>query len=158
VAYPVGDLLLIFALLIISYYSRKSLFWIDVALAIFSLAMIVTDSNLVRDLMGTYSGISGAVLDSTFLFSYMLIALLVFIKRSLHKHTKKALLYQIRILLFNERISLAWDYMPYVWVGGASFVQNYRQLGVPDKIPNVLVISVGCIDCFVYYSAIIYAD
>lgn len=145
VAYPAGDLILLFALLVIIYYRSEKInvgsMWI---LALGLVTMIVTDSIYnYQSLLGTYA--SGAILDFGWLFSYVLIALAGIFQ------TLSAQIYQEgdavpdKNLVTRGIISHAVSFMPYLWVIAAYILLlNFHNSDLPIN-SSMLLFGIGCI-------------
>ena len=144
-AYPVGDLLVFCALLIIIYYrSEKFILGSIWILAFGSIVMIVTDSIFsYQSLLGTY--ISGGVLDLGWILSYLLIAFAGVYQADAAQTYKEDATLPYMNLFIRERISQALAYTPYIWVVGAYYLLiNYHYAESPIN-PDVLFVGVGCI-------------
>jgi len=144
-AYPAGDLVLLFTLLIIMYYrSEKFILGSMLLLALYALAMIVTDSLFsYQSLMGTYT--SGGILDLSYLLSYMLIAFAGIYQAAASQTYKESDTSPDKNFIFSARIAQILEYMPYIWVLIAFFLLiNYHHSETLIS-SDILIISVGCI-------------
>ena len=145
VAYPVGDLILLFALLVLMYYrSEKFIHGSLLILSIYALVTIVTDSIFsYQSLTGTY--ISGGVLDLSFLLTYMLFAFAGVYQAVASQTFKESDTLPQKNLITEERISQVLDYLPYIGVLGAGLLLiKYHDLESVIN-SNTLITAVGCI-------------
>jgi diguanylate cyclase (GGDEF)-like protein len=145
VAYPVGDLIVLFALLVIIYYRSEEFIlgsvWI---LALGSIAMIVTDSIFsYQSLLGTY--ISGGILDLGWILAYVLIAFAGIYQAIAAQSYKEDIPLLYKNLFISERISQSLVYLPYIWVVGAYYLLlNYHNAEFAIN-SDALFIGVECI-------------
>ncbi|MBE3086878.1 MAG: EAL domain-containing protein, partial [Bacteroidetes bacterium] len=153
--YPVGDLILLFALLVIIYYRSEKFIvgsiWI---LALGSIVMIVTDSIFsYQSLLGTY--ISGGALDLGYIISYLLFAFAGIYQAVAAQTYKEENTFPFKNLIIRERISKVLAYMPYLWVVGAYYL--LRKYYNSEFLINsdALFIGIGCIIGFVIIRQII---
>ena len=145
VAYPVGDLIVLFALLVIMYYrSEKFILGSVWILASGSIVMIVTDSIFsYQSLLGTYK--SGGILDLGWILAYLLIAFAGFYQAVAAQTYKEGATFPNKNIFISERISQALAYLPYIWVVGAYYLlQNFHQAESSIN-SDVLFIGVGCV-------------
>jgi diguanylate cyclase (GGDEF)-like protein len=147
-AYPAGDLILLFALMVIIYYrSEKFIIGSIWILALGTLVMIVTDSIYsYQSLSDSYN--AGNVLDAGWLISYTLIALAGIYQAIAARNYKEEPLPDKNSTI-QEIITKALSYMPYLWVAGAFFLllkNHVSELGINSYS---LLIGVGFIIGFV---------
>jgi diguanylate cyclase (GGDEF)-like protein len=143
VAYPIGDLMVLLALLLMIYYGTGKYMpgsiWI---LASGSIAMIVTDSIFsYQSLVGTY--VSGGSLDLGWIAAYILIAAAGIYQTMASQMYEADGVFPYKNYVISERISQALVYMPYIWVIGAfNLLRKYHHS--PELInSDILFISVG---------------
>ena len=144
-AYPAGDLILLFALLVIIYYrSEKFILGSIWILALGSIVMIVTDSIYsYQALSGTY--VTGGILDLGWIISYLLIAFAGFYQAVIAQTFKEEDTLPYKSIVLRERISQVLAYLPYVCVGSAFYLlQRYRNLESPIR-STALFFAVGVI-------------
>jgi diguanylate cyclase (GGDEF)-like protein len=154
-AYTVGDLILLFALLIIAYYQSEKYISGSIWLLVSgTIVMIVTDSIYsYQSLSGTF--VSGSALDFGWIFSYILFAF-----AGIHQgviaqtHNEDAPVSPKRLVI-RQRISQILAFMPYLWVVAAFFLlANYHDSELPIN-SDVLFIGVGGMIGFVLIRQII---
>jgi diguanylate cyclase (GGDEF)-like protein len=144
-AYPVGDLILLFGLLLIIYYrSEKFILGSIWILALSSIIMIITDSIYTNQaLLGTYK--SGGILDLGWIVAYVLIAFAGIYQATAARTYKEEDTLPYKNIVLREKISRALAYMPYIWVIGAFYLlQRYHNTEFPIH-SQALFIGVGCI-------------
>ncbi len=144
-AYPVGDLMLLFGLLLIIYYrSEKFILGSIWILALSSIIMIITDSVYTyQTLLGTY--ISGGILDLGWIVAYVLIAFAGIYQATAARTYKEEDTLPYQNIVLREKISRALAYMPYIWVIGAFYLLlRYHNTEFPIH-SQALFIGVGCI-------------
>jgi diguanylate cyclase (GGDEF)-like protein len=154
-AYPVGDLILLLALLLIIYYrSEKFILGSIWILALGLIVMIITDSLYSHQVLaGTYS--SGGFLDLGWIISYVLVTFAGIYQAITAQTYKEEDTLPYANIILQERISKTLAYMPYIWVVGAVYLlQKYHNS--PFLINSTaLFTSVGCIIGFVLVRQII---
>ncbi len=144
-AYPVGDLILLFGLLLIIYYrSEKFILGSIWILALSSIIMIITDSLYTdQALLGTYK--SGGILDIGWIVAYVLIAFAGIYQATAAQTYKEEDTLPYQNIVLREKISRTLTYMPYIWVIGAFYLlQRYHNTEFPIH-SQALFIGVGCI-------------
>jgi diguanylate cyclase (GGDEF)-like protein len=154
-AYPVGDLILLFALLIIIYYrSEKFILGSIWILALGSILMIITDSLYSHQaLLGTYT--SGNILDLGWVLTYMLFTFAGIYQATAAQTYKEEDTLPYKNIVIQEKTYHALAYMPYVWVISAIYLlQKYHNSSFLIN-SNALFIGVGCIIGFVLIRQII---
>ena len=147
IAYPTGDLVLLFGLLLVVYYRKESALarpiWIMVASTV---VMIVSDSIFCyQTLIGTYA--SGGILDYGWTLSYMLTAL-AGIDQAVHIQTMHAENKQLdRKLSEAGKTDTGFlSYLPYVGIAVcySLLFRNFRNPGIIENF-EILMVGVGCI-------------
>jgi diguanylate cyclase (GGDEF)-like protein len=145
-AYPVGDLILFFAVLIIIYnMSKINNIGTILLLTLGLIAMIVTDIIFsYQSTLGKY--VSGGVLDLGWILSNFLIAF-AGIHQGIASQTYKVdnLLSNKQPTKIKNRISQILTYLPYIWVAGAFYLlySNHNLEGIINS--DLLFFGVGLI-------------
>ncbi len=144
-AYPIGDLIMLIAILVIIYYRSEKInlasFWI---LEFGTLVMIVSDSIFsYQSLRNIYE--SGGILDIGWLLSYMIIAAAGIFQAGIVRTYKESDTLPHKNLIANERISNVLSYIPYVAVAGAYYLLwTYHNSNLQISSDGLLA-GVGCI-------------
>ena len=145
-AYPVGDLILFFALLVIIYHRSKIFNIGSIIILVFGLiVMIVTDIIFsYQTSLGTY--LSGGVLDLGWILSNTLIAFAGIyqgVTSQIYKEDNSFSNNNSEII--SKRISQVLTYMPYIWVAAAFYLlKQYHHVDEPID-SDALFIGVGLI-------------
>jgi len=148
-AYPAGDLILLFALLVIMYYrSEKFIFGPLWVLALGIMVMIVTDSIFsYQSLLGAYT--SGGILDLGWIIATILTTFAGTYQVFAAQEFKEEDTLPYKQIILRERISQILAYMPYVWVVVAYYLlREYYNSNLPINADGLFV-GVGCIIGFV---------
>jgi diguanylate cyclase (GGDEF)-like protein len=119
VAYPVGDLLILLALLVMMYHRSEKLIlgpiWF---LSSGCLVMIIADSIYsYQSLLDIYT--SGGLLDLAWLISYLLLAYAGVYQALVARAYDKEHTTPLRQFTLRDKISQVLAFMPYIWVIGA---------------------------------------
>ncbi len=150
VAYPVGDLIIFFGLLILVYSrARKTNLGSIMILALGMMMMIITD------LFYTYSSTmeiytSGNILDLGWIVSNILIAAAgiyqgIFAQNQRDEITTS----ENSTIKFEKRVAQFLTYLSYIWIIGAFYLLRKYHLSEEIIDPNILFFSVGVIMAFV---------
>jgi diguanylate cyclase (GGDEF)-like protein len=148
-AYPVGDLILLFGLLVIIYYrSEKFILGSIWILALGLLAMIVTDSIFsYQSILGIYK--SGEFLDLGWVIARALTALAGIYQAIACQTFKEEDTLPLKSVIIREKISQVLAYLPYFWVVGAYLLLQTNHNSEFPINSSILFIGVGCVIGFV---------
>jgi len=145
-AYPVGDLILFFAVLIIIYDRSKTINPGPILLLASGLiVMIVTDIIFsYQSSLGTY--LSGGVLDLGWIVTNILITFSgIYQGITSETHKGNNSLSNKNPATINKGISQVLAYMPYIWVAGVYYLLPRYHHSEDAINSDVLFIGVGCI-------------
>lgn len=148
-AYPVGDLILLFGLLVIIYYrSEKFILGSIWILALGLLAMIVTDSIFsYQSILGTY--IRGGFLDLGWVIARAVTALAGIYQAIASQTFKEEDTLPLKSVIIREKISKVLAYLPYFWVVCAYLLLQTSHNSEFPINSSILFIGVGCVIGFV---------
>lgn len=146
VAYPVGDLILFFSVLVILYYQSSSIIQGPIWFVTGSLVlMVVTDSVYTyQSLLDTYQ--AGHLIDFGWLIAYILMALAGVYQVLSPASPGKVGGISGSILGMNEKTIKTLPYLPYVWVAAVFFLllEINNDLVLQDGV-KTLSIGIGSV-------------
>jgi diguanylate cyclase (GGDEF)-like protein len=146
IAYPVGDLLLLFALLVIIYFRpEKNIIGSIWILALGILVTVVIDSIYsYQSTLEIYQ--SGGIVDYGWVFAYILFAFAGIYQAVAAQYYKENATLPHHIQLIRDKISRWLSYLPYLWVVAAYLLifLIYHNSDLPITFDH-LFIGVGCI-------------
>lgn len=142
VAYPAGDLILLFALLIILYHRSVDInpvpLWI---LALGTVVMILADSIYSHQaLMETY--VTGSLLDFGWILSYILFALAGIAQSISVRYYRTEDTLPLQVVLIVRKLSRVFGYVPYLWVVAAYlllYFYKHEQYSVNEELLFLVV-------------------
>jgi diguanylate cyclase (GGDEF)-like protein len=146
IAYPLGDLILIFAVLVLIYYRSKTFNLGPVVILTCGLLMMILTDIIFSYQSLTEMYISGGILDLGWISSTLLIAFAgIYQGVSIQTDNDETFLMKDNMTAIRKILTQVVAYMPYVWVA-VSFYLLQRYHNIRNIIdPNILFTGVGAI-------------